>query len=105
MDDEFTLSHEKQNEYLFKSFFFQNNQLYCSTKKNEKIPNNNNDYLPINTIEKIEITNQKRNPSKVVLNYKKNDYNNFEGKNLNFNLNLENNVLTIKNPNAKISDD
>jgi hypothetical protein len=129
MDDEFTLSHEHEKEFLLKSFLFKKNQLNCSFDqkilknlyaKNEKIENNKN-YFPVNTVEKIEITNQKKNPTKVVLSYKNIENNNnnnnnkqinsvdtkdvFVEENLKFILNFKNNVLTIKNPNVKIAHD
>ena len=103
LDDEATLAHETKGAFVYRQFTFKDNVLTCGAghlaPTAVRVP-----YTPPNTVERVEIANQKVPPKRAVYRSTSAD-NDQPGVEIMTYYNAEREVLTLKKPNGNVGDD
>lgn len=105
LDDEATLAHETKGAFVYRQFIFKDNVLTCGagalapTPVRVSVP-----YMPPNTVERVEIADQKTPPKRAVYRSTSAD-NDQPGVEIMTYFNSERGVLTLKKPNGNVGDD
>ena len=101
LDDEASLAHETAGAFSYRRFRFENNVLTCESASplSEK-----STYRPPNTVERVEIANQKTAPKRVL--YRSNSLTNTQpGVELMAFHDTDRHVLIVKKPDGNVGDD
>ena len=103
MDDEATLAHQTKGAYVYRKFTFQDNVLTCASAVLTPAAVRAQ-YRPPNTVERVEIANQKSPPKRVV--YRSTSASNTQpGVEIMTYFNAERGVLILKKPDGNVGDD
>ena len=103
LDDETTLAHETAGAFVYRQFRFEDNVFTCeaasSSPSTVRSP-----YRPPNTVERVEIANQKAAPKRVV--YRSNSLTNTQpGVEIMSFFDAARQVLIVKKPDGNVADD
>ena len=105
LDDEASLAHETKGSYIYRQFTFDNNVLECSAAVLPAAPVAvRAPYRPPNTVERVEIANQKSAPKRAV--YRSTSVDNTQpGVEIMAYYSAEKELLVLKKPDGNVGDD
>lgn len=105
LDDEASLAHETKGSYIYRQFTFDNNVLECSAAVLGAAPVAvRAPYRPPNTVERVEIANQKSAPKRAV--YRSTSADNTQpGVEIMAYYSAEKELLVLKKPDGNVGDD
>ena len=105
LDDEATLAHETKGSFIYRQFTFENNVLECSAALSAAAPVAvSAPFRPPNTVERVEIANQKSAPKRAV--YRSTSATNTQpGVEIMAYYSADKELLVLKKPDGNVADD